>query len=157
PAAIRLQVHRRELPDLAPIVDARLEPTCLFIHAHLQPVLEQQDAVFDARLFHQRRDRQKTLHFVLRGEAHDALDSSPVVPAAIEDHDLARGRHVLQVTLHDHLALLALGRRGQRDDAKDAWTDTFGDRLDGPAFTRTVAAFEHDADLEAFVHDPVLE
>ena len=36
-------------------------------------------------------------------EAHDPLDAGPVVPAAIEDDDLARGREVRDVPLDVHL------------------------------------------------------
>ena len=42
------------------------------------------------------------------------------VPAAIEDHDLATGRKVLDVPLRVELGLLPLRRRRQRDDAKHA-------------------------------------
>ena len=42
---------------------------------------------------------------------------SAVVPAPVEDHDLARGREVRHVALHVHLALLAVRGRGQRHDA----------------------------------------
>src|ERR1700737_2019997 len=44
---------------------------------------------------------------------HDVSDARPIVPAAIEDHDLACGRELLKITLHEHLRflLLALGER----------------------------------------------
>jgi hypothetical protein len=48
-----------------------------------------------------------------RAEAHHIFDAGAVVPAAVEDHDLAGGRKVLHVALHVHLRLLAVGRRGQ--------------------------------------------
>ncbi len=35
---------------------------------------------------------EELLHLLLGGEAHDALDAGPVVPTAVEDHDLAGGR-----------------------------------------------------------------
>ena len=62
-----------------------------------------------------------------RAEAHDVFDAGAVVPAAVEDHDLAAGRKVLDVALHVHLALLAVGRRRQRHDAEDARADPLGD------------------------------
>ena len=44
---------------------------------------------------------------------------------------------VRQVALHVHLALFPLGRRRQRDDAKDARTHALGDGLDGAALAGT--------------------
>ena len=100
---------------------------------------------------------QELLDLLLGAEAHHALDAGAVVPAAVEDHDLAGGGQVRQVALHVHLALLALGRRGQRDDAEHARAHALGDRLDGAALAGAVAAFEDDADLEPFVLDPLLQ
>ena len=68
----------------------------------------------------------------------------------------AAGRCV-HVALHVHLRLLALGRRGQRDDAEDARAHPLGDRLDRPALAGAVAPFEDDADLEPLVLDPFLQ
>ena len=61
------------------------------------------------------------------------------------------------ISLDIHLRLLALGRRRQRDDTKHPRADTFGDRLDHAALAGAVAPLEHDADLQAFVHHPLLE
>ena len=62
-----------------------------------------------------------------------------------------------QVALDVHLLFLALGRRGQGDDAKHARADALGDRLDRAALAGAVAAFEHDADLQPLVLHPPLE
>ncbi len=68
-----------------------------------------------------------------------------VVPAAIEDDDLAGRREVLHVALHVHLALLAIRRRRQRHEAEDARADALGDRLDRAALAGGVAPLEdHD-------------
>jgi hypothetical protein len=40
PPAVRVEIHRRELPDLARVVDPRLEAASLLLLAHLEPVLE---------------------------------------------------------------------------------------------------------------------
>ena len=77
-----------------------------------------------------------------RAEAHDMFDAGAVVPAAVEDNDLARSREVLHVALKVHLALLAVGRRRQGDNAEDTRADAFGDRLDGAALAGGVAALE---------------
>jgi hypothetical protein len=45
PAAVGLQVHLRQLPDLAGVVDtAALQPPRLLVRADLKPVLDQDDA-----------------------------------------------------------------------------------------------------------------
>src|SRR6185437_3889553 len=67
------------------------------------------------------------------------------------------GRQMPYVALNIHLRLFALGRRGQRDDAIDAWADPLGDRLDDSALARAVAALEHDHDLQSLGDDPKLE
>ncbi len=100
---------------------------------------------------------QEPPHLLFVAEPHHALDAGAVVPAAIEDDDFARGREVPHVALDVHLALLALGRRGQRDDPEHARTHALGDGLDRATFSRAVATFEHDADLEALCDDPLLE
>jgi hypothetical protein len=56
-----------------------------------------------------------------------------------------------------HLALLALGRRRQCDDAEHARTHALGDRLDRAALAGAVAALEQDADLQALVYHPLLQ
>ena len=92
-----------------------------------------------------------------RAEAHHALDTRPVVPATVEDHDLACGRQVRQIALYVHLGLLALGRRGERNDAKHPRTHPLGDRLDRAALAGAVAALEDDAHLEPLELDPLLQ
>jgi len=61
------------------------------------------------------------------------------------------------VALDVHLRLFPLGRRGQRDDAENPRADALGDRLDDAALAGAVAAFEHNAGLEAFVDGPQLQ
>ena len=53
---------------------------------------------------------------LLGAEAHHVFDAGPVVPAAVEDHDLAGRGKVLDVALHVELRLLAVRGRGQRDE-----------------------------------------
>ena len=71
---------------------------------------------------------------LLGAEPHHVLDAGPVVPAAIEDHDLAGGGEVLHVPLHVDLGLLAIGRRRQGHDPEDPRADPLGDRADGAPF-----------------------
>src|SRR5262249_61004248 len=77
-------------------------------------------------------------------EAHDVFHAGAVVPAPIEYHDLFAGRKALDVALHVHLCLLAVGRRGERHDAEHARADPLGEGLDGAALARGVTAFKND-------------
>ncbi len=111
----------------------------------------------DHQLLEQRHHLEKSPRLLLGAEAHHALDAGAVVPAAVEDHDLAGSRQVRQVSLRIHLRFLALGRRRQRNHPEHARAHALGDRLDGAALAGAVAALEDDADLEALVLDPLLQ
>src|SRR3546814_14655663 len=54
-----------------------------------QPVLEQHDAVVDQHLLERRYLLQERLDLCVGREAHHLLDAGAVVPAAVEQHDLA--------------------------------------------------------------------
>src|SRR5262249_43151504 len=120
PAAVGLQVHRGQLPDLAPVVDAGLEAARLLLRAYLEPILQDRDAGVDHGLLDGRHRLQEEVRLLIRAEAHDAFDAGAVVPAAVEDHDLPRRRQVTDVALDIHLRFLALGRGGQGNHAEDA-------------------------------------
>ena len=99
---------------------------------------------------------QKVFDLFLGGIAHHPLDPGPVVPTAVEEHDLTGRRQMREVALDVHLRLLALGRRGQRDHAEDARAGALGDALDDAALAGGIAAFEQHADLGAAGLDPLL-
>src|SRR5262245_59990228 len=157
PAAVRLQVHRAELPDLARVVDALLEPLGLVGHAHLQPVLDQDDPRVDDRPLHRRDDAQEGLHLRRGGEGHHPLHPGAVVPATVEEHDLPPGRQVGQVALGVHLGPLPLGRRRQGYVAEDARAGALGQSLDYPALAGGVPPLEQHADLGPLGPDPLLQ
>jgi hypothetical protein len=90
-------------------------------------------------------------------EAHHSLDAGAVVPAAVEDHDLAAGWQMGHVPLNIHLRFFALRRRRQRNHAEHARADALGDRLDRAAFACAVASLEDNADLHLLVLDPLLQ
>src|SRR5262245_21260940 len=90
-------------------------------------------------------------------ESHDVFDAGAVVPAAVENDELARSRKLLDVSLGEHLCLFPVRRRRECNDTKDARTDPLGDCLDGSAFPRGVAAVEYDDDAEPLVFDPLLQ
>ena len=141
----------RQLPLPQRILDARrrMRRSCSLC-PDLQPELDQLDAAVDDASFRPAgRARRKLSYCSLRAEAHDVLDAGAVVPAAIEDHDLARRREVRDVALHVHLRLLAIGGRRQRHDPEDARADPLGERADRPALAGRVAALEDDDDAAA--------
>ena len=99
----------------------------------------------------------RNLVALLRGAvAHDRLDAGAVVPAAVEDGDLAGRREVGDVALDVHLRLLALGRRRQGDVLEHPRARPLGDPPDRAALARRVQALEHDADLRPGGLHPLL-
>ena len=112
PAVERLNVHRRELPDFTPVVDAIPQTALLLLRRDLQPVLEQNNARFDHAALHHRRAVEELLHLLRRTKAHHPFDAGAVIPAAIENHDFAGRREMLDIALKVKLAFFALGGRG---------------------------------------------
>ena len=100
---------------------------------------------------------EEALGLRFRAEAHHGLHPGAVVPAAIEDHDLARGGEVRHVALDVHLTLLAVGRGGERHQPEHARADALGDRLDGAPLAGGVPPFEEHHHAETFLLDPLLE
>ena len=99
---------------------------------------------------------QEPVGLLLGAVAHHRLDAGPVVPTAVEDHDLAGRREVRHVALDVHLGLLALGRGGQCDVLEHPRAGPLGDAPDRAALARRVPALEHDADLRPGSLDPLL-
>src|SRR5215471_20274089 len=95
----------------------RYEPPCLFLRADLQPIFEQDDTGIDDNLLKRGHHFQEMFGLLFGAEAHDPLNAGPVVPAAVEDHDLPGRGKMRDVALGVHLRLFALGGRGQRHDA----------------------------------------
>ena len=93
----------------------------------------------------------------LSAEAHDPLDAGAVVPAAVEQHDLAAGRQMRHVALEVPLRALALVRRRQRHDAADARVQALGDALDDAALAGGIAPLEDHHDLQLVGLHPVLQ
>ena len=110
PFVQRLDVDGRQLPVLERIVAARDEAPQLFLAAHREPVLEQQDAAVGEHALQLRRLAHELQVLQRRTEAHDPLDAGAVVPGAVEEDHLAGGGQVLDVALEIPLALLLGGR-----------------------------------------------
>jgi hypothetical protein len=94
PAGVRPQVHLRELPHLAGVVDAALQAAGLLGGLTVEPVLEQHDSGVDDGPFDLGDRGEERLGLLLGAEPHDPLDAGPVVPAAVEHDDLAGGGQV---------------------------------------------------------------
>ena len=84
----------------------------LLLLSDFKPDFDQLDAAVDDILLDLRAKLQEALVLLLAAESHDVFDAGAVVPAAVEDHDLARCRELLDVALHEQLRLFAV--RGGR-------------------------------------------
>ena len=157
PLRARGQVHRAEFPLAERIRHARLEAALLLLVAGIQPDFDEPDAALHDVFFQLGTQFEEAGVLLLRAKAHHVFDAEAVIPTAVEDDDLARRREVRHVTLHIHLRLLAIGRRRQRDGAKHAGADPFGQGANGAAFARGVAALEDDDHAQALVFDPLLK
>jgi hypothetical protein len=69
-------------------------------------------------------------------------NAGAVVPAAVEQHDLAGRRQVLHVALEVPLRLLAVARLGQGHDAALARVERLGDGVDDATLAGGVASFQ---------------
>src|SRR5262245_63697118 len=115
------------------------------------------DAVVDNVLLELGTDLEEAPVLRFRAETQHVLDACPVVPAPVENHDLAGRGRVLEVALHVKLGLLAVRRRRQRHLAEHAVAYTLGDRLDHTAFAGGVAPFEDHNYPRTLFLDPILQ
>ena len=134
-----------------------LKRRLLLLHPDLEPQLDEDDAGIDSEFLDQRAQFEETLVFGRRAEAHDIFDAGAVVPAAVEDHDLAAGRKLLDIALQEQLGFLAVGRRGQGADTENPRAHLFGKGLDGAALAGGVASLEQDDHLQLLGLDPFLQ
>jgi len=147
-ASPRFHVHRAELPLLQRVVDAAQKPQMLFLSSRIP----ERTSIRSNSGTERKNSRRR-----LRCKAHHALDPGAVVPAAIEQHDLAACGQVRHVALEIPLGALAIARCWQRDGTAHAWIESLGDALDGAALAGRVATLEHNDHLLPAGHDPVLE
>ena len=140
----RLDIDRRKLPSLHRIVDAVEEPVLLHVLVATQPIFDEQDAVVGELALELGNRVQERVGFLRRAEPHDFLDARAIVPAAIEQDDLALGRKMLDVALEVPLAPFALGRRGKRHHAALPRVQHPREHVDRAALACRVAPFEHD-------------
>src|SRR6516162_5066689 len=157
PAPERFDVHRAQFPLPKRIVDARLETPLLLVLADFEPDLDQPNPSVHDVFFDLRTIIEEALMLRFGAKTHDIFDAGPVIPATVKNDDFARCREVPDVTLHEHLGLLAIRRGGQSDDAKHPRARPFGKSLDRPALACGVASFEQDDDPLTRLLDPFLQ
>src|SRR5215472_15850290 len=94
PTTEGFRIHRTEFPLPHRILDAGLETPLLLLLADFEPKLDHDDATVDDVLLDLRTQFEKALVLFGRTKAHDVFHAGTVVPAAIEDHDLAARREL---------------------------------------------------------------
>jgi hypothetical protein len=122
-----------------------------------EPVLDHLDAGAHQHLFELGHGAEELFILLVRAEAHHAFDAGAVVPAAVEQHDLAGGGQVCHVALEVPLGAFAVVGRGQRRHAADARVQALRDALDHAALAGSVASFEDDDDLVPGGGHPALQ
>ena len=157
PLVQRREVGRRQLPLPHRVDLADDEPGVLLALRHREPQLHQVDAGADPHLLEPRRLAEELVVVVLGAVVHDVLDAGPVVPGAVEQHDLAGRGEVLDVPLEVPLATLSLGGLGQGHDSRPTRVEVLHEPLDGAALAGRVAPLEQDDQALVGVLDPLLE
>ena len=122
-----------------------------------KPVLDQDNSGAHEHALEFRHGSEEFFDVVVGAEAHHALDAGTVVPATVEQHDLAAGRQMRSVTLEIPLRALPLVRRRKRGDAADPRIEPLGDALDDAALAGGIAALENHHHLELLVLHPALQ
>src|SRR6516225_4093602 len=149
-------VHRAKLPAFYRISHSVLEPFLLLLIIHRKPILYEDDARTNQHFFEEGARSQELLIFLLRAEAHDALNAGAVVPAPVEQDDLTGRGQFRHISLEIPLPALPLGRSGEGDDAADAGIQRICNALDDPTLARCIPPFENNAHLETVVPHTLL-
>ena len=89
------------------------------------------------------------LHLLGATKAHDPFNASPVVPTAVEDHDLAARGEMLHIALEVPLGLLLIGGGCQGHDPAAPRVERIGDALDRAALAGRVAPLKDNDQAKA--------
>src|SRR5215510_2399800 len=100
---------------------------------------------------------QEPAVLLLSAKAHDPLNADAVIPAAVEQDDVAAGGQVPGIALEVPLGLFPLGRRGQRDDLGNPRVEVLRHPLDRAALSRRVPALEDHDDPGVLGSHPLLQ
>src|SRR5258707_14072068 len=156
PASVGLEVHRAQLPLPQRIVDSSAESSLLLLFSDLQPDFDQKYASVADVFLELQAELQETSMVLFGAKTHHIFDAGAVVPAAVKDHDLARCRKLLNVTLHEHLRFFAIRRRRKRHHSKHARAHSLSDGLDRSTLTGGIAPLEREDDPGPRGLDPIL-
>jgi hypothetical protein len=99
---------------------------------------------------------QKPITVSTRAEAHHLLDAGAVVPAAVEQNELARRRKMLDVALEVPVRTLSRARGRQSHDAAPTRVEALDDAFDRATLARRVPPLEDDGDARAGLAHPLL-
>ena len=157
PLLERGEVDRRELPLLERMPFALGEASALLLPADREPELDQVHAAAGEVALELGHLAQELGVLGIGAEPHHPLDPGAVVPGAVEEHDLALGRQVLDVALEVPLALFDRRRLLERDHPGATRVEVLHEALDRPALARGVSTLEQDHDPLPGVLDPRLE
>lgn len=157
PPTMGFKVHWTKLPNFATVMNPRQESARLLLLAHFNPILDQNNSRTDESVLGLGTHAKKVFHLFLGAKAHQPLDQGAVVPAPVEDHDLARSGQMRNIALDVHLRLFALGRGGQGNDAEHTGADALRNPLDDASFARRIAPLEDDERLKTFMLNSKLE
>ncbi len=120
PAGEAVDVGLAELPLLQRVALALEELAQLLGAADGEPELDEDDAVLHQHVLELGELGEEAGALRGRAPAEDVLDDGAVVPGAVEEHHLARGRQVRDVALEVPLAALDVGGGGEGDAAGGA-------------------------------------
>src|SRR5664280_2080595 len=111
PAAVRLQVHKAQLPALGWILNACDKALVLLLFRNIEPVLQQDNALANEKALKGRTVFKKLPVFFVGTKSHYALNPGPVIPAPLKnDDDASIGRlHPLLKFYKFHLQLEEFG------------------------------------------------
>ena len=124
-----LNVHLAKLPPPGGVSRAIMESTFLLLIADGKPVFQEDDSRTNEHLLKFGAGTHELAVFLLGAESHHVFNAGTVVPAPIEQNDLAGGREVLDVALEIPLCPFGIGWLAKRDDPTSAADSTARRRI----------------------------
>src|SRR5471030_1273050 len=136
---------------------AFLEASALFFLAHRKPEFDDMHAASNELPLELGNLLHEVVVFGFRAKTHYSFHACAVVPGAIEQHDFARCRQVLHVSLEVPLTAFGLGRLFEGDDSCATRVHMLHKAFDGAAFAGSVSSFEQDHQTLTGLTDPRLQ
>src|SRR3954451_15727795 len=103
PATVRFQVHGAKLPCSHGIVNAFEKPPVLLLLADFEPVLDENNAVVLDESLEPWDHADKVFVLLIRAKTHHMFYQGTVIPTAVKEDHLSRGRHMDHIALRIHL------------------------------------------------------